>query len=123
LTEMIRFLGSVQGVSRKIVVAGEMLELGEESASLHRACGVEAAQAGAGLVIGVQGRAREIVEGARSSGLSESLLKFVSDADEAGKLLAKTLKQGDLVLLKGSRGVKLEQALNSLRAKFEVQET
>ena len=52
---MIRFIGKLQGFSRKIIVAGEMLELGTESAELHQACGREAAVAGADIVIGVQG--------------------------------------------------------------------
>lgn len=118
LTEMIRFIGKVQGYSRKIVVAGEMLELGTESAELHQGCGKEAAKAGAHLVIGVQGMAREILEGARAAGVPDDRLKFAADAVQAGEILARTVKSGDVILIKGSRGVKLEQALNTLRAAF-----
>jgi UDP-N-acetylmuramoyl-tripeptide--D-alanyl-D-alanine ligase len=118
LTEMIRFLGKLKGYSRKIIVAGEMLELGPEGPEMHRACGREAANSGASLIVGVQGLAREILEGAREAGADDSHLKFVTSAVEAGDLLAQTLKKGDIVLLKGSRGVKLEQALNTLRASF-----
>lgn len=116
LSEMIRFLGRVQGHQRKILVAGEMLELGPEGADLHRNCGREAARAGFSLIVGVQGLAKEILEGARAAGMDLSRLKFVHDAVEAGNLLARTVKKGDVILLKGSRGVKLEQALNTLRA-------
>jgi UDP-N-acetylmuramoyl-tripeptide--D-alanyl-D-alanine ligase len=123
LTEMIRFLGKVQGFSRMIIVAGEMRELGAESAELHQACGQEAARAGAGLLIGVQGMSREILEGARASGMKEDQLKFVPDAAEAGELLVRTVKSGDLILIKGSRGVKLEKALEALREKFASQES
>jgi len=118
LTEMIRFIGNVQGYTRKIIVAGEMLELGSESAALHQACGKEAARAGAGLIVGVRGMAKEILEGARSAGIPENRLKFVTDAIQAGEFLASTVKPGDIVLVKGSRGVKLEQALDTLRAAF-----
>jgi UDP-N-acetylmuramoyl-tripeptide--D-alanyl-D-alanine ligase len=122
LTEMLRFMGKLQGFQRKIVVAGEMLELGHEAGELHRACGREAAKSGASLIIGVQGHAKEIVDGARESGVQDSRLKFVRDAVEAGDLLARTVRPGDVVLLKGSRGVKLEQAVNTLRATFSSME-
>ena len=122
LTEMIRFLGRLQGYSRKIVVAGEMLELGHESAELHRACGREAAKIDAALIVGVQGEARSMLDGARESGIEEDRVKFAADAVQAGELLARTVKSGDVVLIKGSRGVKLEQALNTLRAAFASME-
>jgi UDP-N-acetylmuramoyl-tripeptide--D-alanyl-D-alanine ligase len=122
LSEMIRFLGRLQGWQRKIVVAGEMLELGPEGPELHRGCGREAARAGLELMIGVQGLGREILEGALEAGMDRSRLKFVPDAVQAGELLARTVRKGDVVLLKGSRGVKLEQAINTLRAQFASME-
>jgi UDP-N-acetylmuramoyl-tripeptide--D-alanyl-D-alanine ligase len=122
LTEMIRFLGRLQGYSRKIVVAGEMLELGPESEELHRACGKEAAKIAPAMIIGVQGEARAVLDGAREAGIEEDRLRFATDAVQAGELLARTVKSGDVVLIKGSRGVKLEQALNTLRAAFSSME-
>jgi UDP-N-acetylmuramoyl-tripeptide--D-alanyl-D-alanine ligase len=118
LSEMIRFVGKLQGWQRKIIVAGEMLELGPEGPELHRGCGREAARAGLELLVGVQGLAQEILEGALEAGMDRSRLKFVPDALQAGDLLARTVRKGDVVLLKGSRGVKLEQAINTLRAQF-----
>jgi UDP-N-acetylmuramoyl-tripeptide--D-alanyl-D-alanine ligase len=118
LTEMIRFLGKLEGFRRKIVVAGEMLELGPEAAELHRGCGREAAKAGLEMLIGVQGEAREILDGAVDAGMERSRVQFARDALQAGDILARTLQQGDVVLIKGSRGVKLEQTLNTLRAAF-----
>jgi UDP-N-acetylmuramoyl-tripeptide--D-alanyl-D-alanine ligase len=122
LSEMIRFLGKLQGYGRKILVAGEMLELGPEGAELHRSCGREAARAGLQLLIAVQGQATEILEGALEAGMDRSKLKFARDAVQAGDLLARTMKKGDVVLIKGSRGVKLEQTLNTLRAAFSSME-
>jgi UDP-N-acetylmuramoyl-tripeptide--D-alanyl-D-alanine ligase len=122
LSEMMRFVGRLQGWQRKIVVAGEMLELGTEGAGLHRGCGREAARAGLELLIGVQGQAKEILEGALESGMDRSRLKFAADAVQAGEVLARTVRKGDVVLLKGSRGVKLEQAINTLRAQFASME-
>jgi UDP-N-acetylmuramoyl-tripeptide--D-alanyl-D-alanine ligase len=122
LAEMIRFVGKLQGFQRKIIVAGEMLELGPEGPELHRACGREAAKSGAALIVGVQGQARAILDGAREAGVDSARLRFVRDAMEAGDLLSRTVKKGDVILLKGSRGVKLEQALNTLRASFSSME-
>jgi UDP-N-acetylmuramoyl-tripeptide--D-alanyl-D-alanine ligase len=118
LTEMIRFVARLKGFQRKIVVAGEMLELGPEGVELHRNCGREAARAGLGLVVAVQGQAKEILDGARDAGMDLALLKFARDAIQAGDLLARTVKKGDVVLIKGSRGVRLEQTINTLRAAF-----
>src|SRR6185295_19321702 len=99
LTEMIRFLGRLQGFSRKIVVAGEMLELGHESAELHRACGKEAAKIDAALIVGVRGEARSMLDGAREAGVDDDRLQFAADAVQAGELLARTVKRGDVVLI------------------------
>jgi UDP-N-acetylmuramoyl-tripeptide--D-alanyl-D-alanine ligase len=60
LSELIRFIGRLQGYQRKILVAGEMLELGPEGPELHRNCGREAARAGLELIVAVQGQAKEI---------------------------------------------------------------
>ena len=122
LSEMIRFLGRLHGYQRKILVAGEMLELGPEGPELHRNCGREAARAGFELILGVQGEAKEILEGALEAGMDRSRLKFSRDALQAGDVLARFLQKGDVVLIKGSRGVKLEQALNTLRAAFSSME-
>jgi UDP-N-acetylmuramoyl-tripeptide--D-alanyl-D-alanine ligase len=118
LSEMIRFLGKLQGFQRKILVAGEMLELGPGGVELHRECGREAARAGLAMVVAVQGQAKEILEGAREAKMDLARLRFMRDAVQAGDLLARTVQKGDVVLIKGSRGVKLDQAINTLRAAF-----
>jgi UDP-N-acetylmuramoyl-tripeptide--D-alanyl-D-alanine ligase len=122
LTEMIRFLGRLNGFSRKVIVAGEMLELGPASAELHRECGREAASTGAALLLAVQGTARSILDGARDAGMEEARLKFVPDAAEAGEVLARFVRSGDVILVKGSRGVKLEQVLTALGSRFSRME-
>jgi UDP-N-acetylmuramoyl-tripeptide--D-alanyl-D-alanine ligase len=122
LTEMIRFVAGLSGYSRKVIVAGEMLELGKDSAALHRQCGREAALSGAGLIAGVQGMGREFLEGAREAGAEPGRLVFVPDAAEAGALLARSVRPGDVILIKGSRGVRLEQALAALRGAFESED-
>ncbi len=97
--------------ARRIVVAGEMLELGPDGARLHRACGE--AMEGVDGVLGVRGLARELVAGARARGVAA---EFVESPEEAGAWLRGSLREGDVVLLKASRGVKLERALEALEA-------
>ncbi len=97
---------------RRILVAGEMLELGPESVRLHRECGKAAAEAGIDLVVGVRGSAQQIVEGAREAG---ALAIFLPTPLEAGEWLKAELRPGDAALLKASRGVGLEQALRVLQ--------
>ena len=118
LTEMIRLLGKMVGFGRKILVAGEMLELGKTSAELHATCGKEAAKAGIDLIVGVSGDAKELIAGAAAAGADQSRLRFVRNAVDAGDYLVQTVKKDDLVLLKGSRGIRLEQALDTLRLSF-----
>jgi UDP-N-acetylmuramoyl-tripeptide--D-alanyl-D-alanine ligase len=94
---------------RHIVVAGEMLELGPEGEMLHRACGRRMAEHGVDVVVGVRGLAQALVEGA---GATPAI--FVATPEEAGAWLKENLRAGDAVLLKASRGVRLERALASL---------
>jgi UDP-N-acetylmuramoyl-tripeptide--D-alanyl-D-alanine ligase len=98
---------------RHIVVAGEMLELGPEAELLHYACGRRMSERGVSAVLGVRGAAESIVRGVRDGGGSA---EFVKDAEAAGEWLQTNVKAGDVVLLKASRGVRLERALAGLSA-------
>src|SRR6185437_11684438 len=93
---------------RRIVVAGEMLELGPAGAEMHRESGRHIAEKGIDLLIGVRGLAEQIIAGASAAG---TIAEFVPTAEAAGEWLAKNARDGDVVLLKASRGVKLEKAL------------
>lgn len=110
---------ATKGFSRKIVVAGEMLELGEASAQLHKQCGRVIAESGIDVLIGVRGHAQELVEEARRYGMKQ--LHFCASSEEAGALLVEMLKPSDLVLVKGSRGVKTEIVVEAVRRRFEIE--
>ena len=103
---------------RRIVVAGEMLELGADAAQLHREAGREMAQAGIDVVWGVRGLAHEIVEGARDAGLSNT--RFLASAAEAAEAIVDEVQPGDLVLVKGSRGVATDKVVAALRERFAL---
>lgn len=93
---------------RRIVVAGEMLELGSSGEEMHRASGRHAANRKVDVLLGVRGLAQPMVEAARKAGMRA---EFVNNAEEAGEWLAREVRDGDVVLMKASRGVKLERAL------------
>jgi len=99
---------------RRIVVAGEMLELGPEAEQMHRACGEHIAEKKIDFLLGVRGLASAMVEAARHKGIPA---QFVDTPEDAGKWLASETRAGDVVLLKASRGVKLEGALDAWKSR------
>ena len=75
---------------------------------MHRESGRHMAEAGIDMVIGVRGLAKAIVDSAKESGVQA---EFMGTPEEAGAWLKREVKPGDAVLLKASRGVRLERAL------------
>jgi UDP-N-acetylmuramoyl-tripeptide--D-alanyl-D-alanine ligase len=100
--------------TRRIVVAGEMLELGPAGEEMHRRAGQHIAEKKIDLLVGVRGLAQAMVEGARQSGVRA---EFVTASEEAGEWLAREARDGDVILLKASRGVKLEKAMEVWKAR------
>ena len=105
-----------EGRKRLLVIAGEMLELGPDEASLHRAAGREIAETGVNVLWGVRGLAKEIVAGAQEAGLSET--RFFNSSEDAAAEVIKEVREGDLVLVKGSRGVATEKVIKALKERF-----
>jgi UDP-N-acetylmuramoyl-tripeptide--D-alanyl-D-alanine ligase len=93
---------------RRLVVAGAMLELGPTGEELHRQCGRYIAEKGIDFLLGVRGQARDMVEAAKQGGMGA---EFVETPEEAGEWLARETREGDVVLMKASRAVKLERAI------------
>jgi UDP-N-acetylmuramoyl-tripeptide--D-alanyl-D-alanine ligase len=104
--------------SRRIVIAGEMLELGPDAATLHRETGAEIARTGIDAVWGVRGLAAEIVAGANDAGLKET--RFFADSNEAASAIVEAIREGDLVLIKGSRGVATDKIVSAIRDRFPL---
>ena len=119
LVEAVRALTSSGEDRRIVVVAGEMLELGEQGAELHRECGRQIAALGVDLLVGVRGLATELVDGAIEAGRrGASQAVFFATTEEASASLADLIQPRDLILVKGSRGVRMEQIVEHLRARF-----
>jgi UDP-N-acetylmuramoyl-tripeptide--D-alanyl-D-alanine ligase len=96
---------------RRIAVLGEMLELGRWSEPLHREVGLYAARCGVTVLVGIRGDARFLVESAVTAGLSSDAAFFFEDPGQAGLHLRSIARQGDAILFKGSRGTRVEKAL------------
>jgi UDP-N-acetylmuramoyl-tripeptide--D-alanyl-D-alanine ligase len=115
LQAMTELLAATPNFRRRILAAGEMRELGADSAILHREAGKIAAKTGKiDWVIGVAGDAAQIVEGAVAAGLPRAHTRFFASPQEAAEFLQVLLSPGDLLLVKGSRGVKMEQIVEAL---------
>jgi UDP-N-acetylmuramyl pentapeptide synthase len=105
-------LASLPG--RRVAVLGEMLELGEASEAEHRRLGTLAVAAGVRILVTVGGEARATAAAAVSAGLPAGAVDHATDAAEATALLALRLLPGDVVLVKGSRGVELDRVVEAL---------
>ena len=112
LDAMVDSLASMPA-KRRIVVAGEMLELGPSGPSLHEHSGEHMADKKVDFLVGVRGLAQYIVDAAKRRGIPA---EFVATPEAAGEWLARAAREGDVVLLKASRGVKLEKALEVWRS-------
>ena len=105
---------ATMAAKRRIVVAGEMLELGPEGEEMHRRAGEHMAEKKIDVLLGVRGLARQMVESANHGG---TRAEFVAAPEEAGEWLAREARNGDVILLKASRGVKLEKALETWKSR------
>lgn len=110
--------GKGEGARRAFVVAGEMLELGETGAELHAQAGREIARMGIDVLWGVRGLAAELVAGAREAGMEAA--RFFATTEEAAAALLDEVRAGDLLLVKGSRGVHTERIIEALRGRYET---
>ena len=119
LHAMVSVLAATPNFQRRILAAGEMRELGATSPVLHREAGIFTAKTGkVDWVIGVEGDAEQIVEGAVSAGTPRTQTKFFPSSEEAAKFLEQFIAPGDVLLVKGSRGVKMERIVESLLIRY-----
>src|SRR5438876_9553790 len=119
LLSMVRTLAEARvKIKRRIVVAGEMLELGPDSPQMHREAGHEIARLGIDVLWGVRGLANEIVAGARAEGLAAT--RFFESSDEAAAAVISEVREGDLILVKGSRSVETDKVVQALKQSFPL---
>jgi UDP-N-acetylmuramoyl-tripeptide--D-alanyl-D-alanine ligase len=99
-------------LGRKVMVMGDMLELGRIESALHREAGKRAAAAGVELLMAVGPLSRVTAETARRAGVPE--VHHHPDSSKAAGSIAEFLKEGDLIVVKGSRGMRMELVVQAL---------
>jgi UDP-N-acetylmuramoyl-tripeptide--D-alanyl-D-alanine ligase len=121
LARMVDLLCATPGYRRRILVAGEWREIGPTSAELHAEGGKYAAEKRAiDWIFGVEGNAAEFVRGAIAAGHSPERAEFFSSAEEAARFLAGFVSTGDVILVKGSRGVHMEVIAEALQERYPL---
>ena len=112
-------LRTAEGASRRVAVLGEMLELGGGTVALHQEVGATAAASRVDLLLTVGGApAMALADAAVAAGMPRERVRHVATSQEAADLAAQLVEPGDLVLVKGSRGVGTEAVTERLKAEF-----
>ena len=112
-------LGGAVDRSRRVAVLGEMLELGHEAGRLHADVGRAAAAAHVDALIAVGGEAaRTLADAAIEAGVTRANVWYVATSEEAAEVASRLVEPGDLVLVKGSRGVRTDHVVDRLKAEF-----
>lgn len=114
-------LQTVDVRGKKIAILGDMLELGKHTEKVHKDIGKEVSQA-AHTLITVGMRARFIAEGALNEGMNENNIFQFEDSRSAGKFAEGLIGEGDVVLVKGSQGIRMEKAVEELLRYPEMKE-
>lgn len=105
--------------NKKYAILGDMLELGVESERLHIEAGRRAAELGIDVLIGVGECSASTVKSAREAGMGEGSVFHFNAPVEAGKFVQDMIKRGDVILIKGSRGMRMEEVVRELMAEPE----
>jgi UDP-N-acetylmuramoyl-tripeptide--D-alanyl-D-alanine ligase len=119
LISMVRTVAEArEQVKRRVIIAGEMMELGPDAPEMHREAGREIAKLGVDILWGVRGLGSEIVAAAQEAGLHSA--RFFESSDEAAVAIVDEVAAGDLVLVKGSRSVETDKVVKALKARFPL---
>jgi UDP-N-acetylmuramyl pentapeptide synthase len=110
---------SATPASRRVFVLGEMLELGGEAERLHREVGRILSESGADILIGIGGRTRYTVEAAVSAGMDAGSALFFETKADAKTHMSDIVREGDVILVKGSRMAGLEEICEFLKSMIE----
>ncbi len=108
-------VGRLTGFKRRILALGDMLELGKKAPELHREVGEKAGALGIDLLVAVGPHAGEVCQGAESRGMDSGRMHRFQDASQATECLVRELKDGDFLLVKGSRGIGMDQVVKRIK--------
>jgi UDP-N-acetylmuramoyl-tripeptide--D-alanyl-D-alanine ligase len=110
-------LSGMQTAGRKVFCCGQMLELGERSETYHRELARKIGQDGVDVLVTVGKYAKEMADEAVAAGLPEKNVHSYATSEEAGQAIGGMIHQGDLILVKGSRGIQMEKVIEKIKAK------
>ncbi len=119
MKQAIEALRDLTTKGRKVLIAGDMLELGNLSGRFHHLVGKQAAECGVDLIVAVGKLAQHVAEGAREAGMNRKKIRLCNIIDEAADVAMDLIKKGDTVLVKGSRAMKMEQIVEELESQFK----
>jgi UDP-N-acetylmuramoyl-tripeptide--D-alanyl-D-alanine ligase len=105
---------------RRLVVLGEMLELGDQSEAMHRQLGDEVARSSVDLLVTVGEGTLPLAQAAVSAGMKSSSVHAVADPQAALEMLEPELRSGDWLLCKASRGVGLDRLVDGLEERLSA---
>ncbi len=105
--------------AERYAVLGDMLELGPETVNAHREVGLKVGESGIDYLITVGEASKETARAAKEAGLSDHDVACFGDAESAGKFLQEKMKEGDVILIKGSQGVRMEKVVKEVMAEPE----
>lgn len=119
LSRALALLGAETRAARRVAVVGEMLELGVASSDLHRAAGEEAVRSKVDVLVAIGGaNARAVADGAMKAGLAARDVHYLENSQSAADLVATIVRPGDIVLVKGSRGIRTEAVVDRLKVEL-----
>ena len=119
MKQAIEALKDITTKGRKILVAGDMLELGRLSGRFHHLVGRQAAESGIDLIVAVGKLAEHVAKGAQEAGMSQTKIKLCNLTKDACQTVTHLIKKGDTVLVKGSRAMKMEQIVEGLETQLK----
>jgi len=101
---------------RRVLVMGDMLELGRLEAALHREVGKRCGASGIGRLVTIGNTSRGTAEAARRAGVPE--VHHHPDTNRAAESIVEFLSDGDLIVVKGSRGMRMGRVVRALTEQF-----
>ena len=119
LERVLAAVGQTQDPARRVAVLGEMLELGERSETLHRQCGRAVVSAGFDVLLVVGGQpVRALSDAAMEAGLPAASVFRCTTSHEAADQIGRLVRAGDVVLVKGSRGIGTDRIVDRLKSEL-----
>lgn len=117
--EALKLLAEIKFGNKKYAVLGDMLELGNNAEELHQQVGKTVAELKIDYLITAGELARDFARGAKAAGMDTDHIFSFKDSKEAGRFLQKRMKQGDVILIKGSQGARMERVVKEVMVQPE----